>query len=94
MMQALAAVVASWLVTLVFLGICHHTAAILGNTVFDVVRNVTNQHVDRHDELFQKFLQCNFTRAKPQRVYVAQDGTGGGGIGNLILKIKYVVGKC
>lgn len=90
-MQALAAGVASWLVAFVFLGVCRHAAAILGNSVFDVVRNVTNQHVDRHDELFQKFLQCNFTRAKPQRVYVAQDGTGGGGIGNLILKIKYVL---
>ncbi len=71
-------------------------AGIIGNSVFESVRNVTESFAYRHDAMFERFLNCtnNDTRVdyaqrgKPQKLYIVQDGSGGGGIGNLILKIK------
>ena len=48
---------------------------------------------DLHKNILHKFDQCNWstTKGDVDSVVVTQDGTGGGGIGNLMLKIKYVV---
>lgn len=71
---------------------------IVGNEVFESVRNLTDSFGDRHDRLFAKFKACDAeansskttTGRTFQRIYITQDGSGGGGIGNLILKIKSV----
>ena len=68
------------------------TRGIIGNAVFDVVRDVADRNAERHQVLFKKFDQCYLSEQglEPQQLYVVQDGSGGGGIGNLMLKIKYV----
>ncbi len=55
-------------------------AGILGNSVFDSVRNVTESFAHRHDAMFDRFLDCsnNYTReeyarrGKPQKLYVLE----------------------
>ena len=66
--------------------------AILGNSVFESVRNITVRYSTRHDAIFNRFeSECNISHLASEKMYVTQDGTGGGGIGNLFLKIKYVL---
>jgi hypothetical protein len=51
--------------------------AILGNDVFDVVRNATNDFRGRHDRLLKRFAaHCNVTPATS--LVVIQDGSGSG----------------
>ena len=59
-----------------------------GNNVFDSVRSIADSHSERHHAMLQKFEQCRVEK-RVRKIIVAQDGTGGGGIGNLMLKIKY-----
>ena len=78
----------AWFITCLVLSFVVRGSAILGNSAFEAVRNVSAAFSERHDELFQKFSNCSVKRVAPQKVYLTQDGSGGGGIGNLILKIK------
>lgn len=81
--------------------------ALLGNSAFNSVRSVADTFKDRHDVMFEKFKTCfnssrkfNYTNDgnvssryifNSTNLVAVQDGSGGGGIGNLILKINAAV---